>query len=465
MSKTMWTIKGKLKVRTQFDEIKTAFGDVNGDVPLAGVRIRVSGKESKLDPSGFAEWGEAFTNSDGSFEVTIQKDHSQRYFQLEAKFENDRLSIYPEHKGLIDGLVNLIPGTSTTEDVMEAVDGYAFEAEWIIIWRDEEKKGPGVVDFHSLTFSAISGEGLNGHDERRHADLWFLARTVMDKLDTLGTNLGYIEKRPIAIKYPHHNPLIDEKDEQAYADPAVFVVFLIHNSQLDSFDLQTVMHEMMHLRNYEHSLNEGLLAIELFLYGTTHDGRQHETYTGFHEATAETFKTELYHQLFGPGATFYRNGPKAERRPFTRSYLKKQGVHKLADVEYFEDGWISTLNLLLCRKVHELDMNADRDSEDKEVEFAPVKAATGPTIARKTVEFSFADLLKAFDPMPPKFPAQIDTPEMTITKYFKRLGAVNPAFDETMQAAYKKILDPAETKQPSELLPLATIPLTTSARL
>lgn len=456
MSKIKWSVTGKLKVRTQFDEIRDTFGDGNGDVPLAGVRVRVSAKETKLDPTGFDVWGETFTDSDGAFEVNAQKDKSKRFFRIEAKFENSSLRIYPEHEGLLDQLTKLTPDKSDVDKAIRALDGYALQAEWIKIWEDDEKKGPEATNFRNLTFAAIGGEGLDGHDNRRRADIWFLARTVMKQVESLGTDLGFDPKAPLSIKYPHHNPLITVKEEQSYADPFFRTVFLIKNSQLDAFHLETVMHEMMHIRNYDHSTSEIDLAVELLDSHDLHHGFQDKTYAGFHEAAAEIWKTELYRQLFGDTlradgtpykTTLYKTGPVAERRPFTRTYLKNTTrVASLNDIDHYEDGWISTFNLLLCRKVIDLDMNGTD-------QFAVATPVSGPRIARKTVEFSFADLLKAFNALPPEFPEVIDAEDMTLHKYFRRLGAVNPAFDDEMQRAYKRILDPQEKAQPADILP------------
>jgi len=134
-----------------------------------------------------------------------------------------------------------------------------------------------------------------------------------------------------------------------------------------------------------------------------------------------------------------------------------KGIKKLSDIDHYEYGWMSVFNLLLCNIVEKLDMNgAGPYAREKAV------TGTGPkaTIARKSMNFSFADLLRAFDvifnPVPDEFPKQIDVSEMTLNKYFQRLGALVPSFDATMQSAYKKILDPAETRQPSDLLPELT---------
>ncbi|HEX7296217.1 MAG TPA: hypothetical protein VF251_10720, partial [Pyrinomonadaceae bacterium] len=438
MAKITWTIKGKLKVRTQFDELKAKkFADDNGDVPLAGVRVRVSAKETKLDPTGFAKWGEVVTKEDGSFQFTISKDKSKRYFKVEVLFDSKDTIIYP-------GSFIALPGNSAVEAGMNAT---MFDVDWILVWQDEEKKGPGVVDFRNLTFAGIAGEQLDGRDERCHADLWALAGIMRSELEKVGNGLGFQSQR-IAIKYPHSDPLVNDGDEIAYADPIRRIVFLVRNGSRDDFEIQTVMHEVMHVRNYAHSTGEENLAIQLLLNGSTHEGRQDMTFTVFHEAAAEIFKSELYHQMFGKRALIYRDKDfEAERKPFTRPWLKSQGIKTLKDLDHYEYGWMSVFNLLLCNKVEELDMNGAGP-------YAREKAATtsGPkaAIARKSVNFTFADLLRAFDPIfnpvPDEFPNQIDVTEMTLNKYFKRLGAALASpFDDAMQSAYKKILDPAET--------------------
>jgi hypothetical protein len=456
MAKITWTIKGKLKVRSQFEEIKTSFGDANGDVPLAGVKVRVSAKESKLDPSGFDKWGEVTTKEDGSFQFTISKDKSKRYFKVEVLFDGKDTRIYP-------GTLVDLPGSSGFE---KGVNAFVFDVDWILVWQDEEKKGPGVVDFRNITFSDSGGEQLNGRDERCHADLWFIAGKVRSELENVGQGLGF-PSQPVVIKYPHSDPIVPDDPEMAYADPIRNMVFLIRNGVVNNFELQTIIHELIHLRNYAHSTGEEELASELLAKGTTHDGKQEKTWTGFHEASAEIFKNELYHRMFGKRAVIYRDPSfEAERRPFTRTWLKNtKGIKKLKDIDHFEHGWMSVFNLLLCNKVEQLDMNGAGP-------YAREKAATGTgpklAIARKTVNFSFADLLRAFDvifnPVPDEFPKQIDLSEMTLNKYFQRLGALVPAFDATMQSAYKKILDPAETKQPSDLLPVLIPKISTVGR-
>ncbi|HWP42523.1 MAG TPA: hypothetical protein VNO14_04760, partial [Blastocatellia bacterium] len=292
MAKINWTLKGKILLRSQFPELAEKYGKDGDALPLEGVRVKVSAKEFGLDPA-WNEWGEDVTDKNGYFEIRKEKDKSKRLFRVRVMFkDNDLLKIYPDNNGLISQAFNtitdLIPGgpavkvvNELKEELLEAALGAIsrvnFDVDWITVHEDhgsDEKKGPGVVNFGDLTFKQGGREELGGTIQRRHADLWFLARKVMETLASYGPGLGFIEKKPIAIKYPHKSPFIGDGVETAYANPFNDMIFLIQNSETDNFDLQTVMHEMMHLWAYQHSSGETGLAWQLILHGSTHAGRQ-----------------------------------------------------------------------------------------------------------------------------------------------------------------------------------------------
>ncbi len=91
-------------------------------------------------------------------------------------------------------------------------------------------------------------------------------------------------------------------------------------------------------------------------------------------------------------------------------------------------------------------------------------SGAGPAPTRKTVQFSFAELLRACDAVT-GFLTQISLDQMMLASYFARLGAVNPAFDAEMRGAYLAILDPQGTAQPAELLPSSLTPVHHTAGL
>jgi hypothetical protein len=459
MAQTNWTVKGRLQARTQFPELAAKFGDT---VPLEGVRVKVSAKEFGLDPTGWNEWGEDVTDANGNFEIRNEKDKSKRLFRVRVMFKDDTLKIYPDNNGvlskLFDCTTDLIPGgpvqkvvNDLKEDLLEAALGavsrLTFDVDWITVHEDhgaDQKKSPGVVDLGDLVFQQGGAEELGGPIQRRHADLWFLARKMMGWLADFGPGLGFIEKKPIAIKYPHKSSFIGDGVEASYSDPFNDTTFLIQNTQTDDFDLQTAMHELMHLWAYQHSSGETGLAWQLIIHGSTHNGRQSKTWTAFHEAFAEFAKNELYRQHFGKGATIY-GGIAAERRPYTRSELKSLGVSNLSEVDNFEDGWMSVFNLLVCGKVCELDMNGTDT-------FASPTLTASPLC--RQAQLSFADILRVFQPQGTgEYHTEISLSQMTLLDFLNRLSASMPEeFSSDRRDAYLAILNPAETAQPKDLL-------------
>lgn len=466
MAQFTWTLKGRLLVRTQFPQMAAAYGltgSLAGVIPLAGVRVRVRAKETNLDPSGFGEWGEDVTDSNGYFQFSKQKDGSKRFFQVQVMFKDDKLlKIYPENDGVIakasELVTDLIPGgpvvkvvNDLTEDLLEAALGaisrVTYDVDWITVHEDkknDDKKDNGVVDFGNLIFKSPGIEELGGTIQRRHADIWALTKKMIAKLADFGPGLGFIEKKPIAIKYPHKSPLIGDGVEQAYADPLNDVVFLIQNSKRDNFDLETIIHELMHLWTYQHSSGENALAWQLLLHGSTHNGRQSKTWTAFHEAWAEFAKTELHRQMFGAGATLY-GGSTYLRQPLSRPYLKSQGIRTLGDMDNFEDGWMSMFNLLVYNRVTQLDMNTT-DGDYATPTLAPLGA--------RQADITFADLLGVFLPHGAgAFRTEMTSEQMTIPTYLNRLSSSIPTrFTAKHVETYLAILDPARTEQPKDLL-------------
>jgi hypothetical protein len=475
MAQYTWTLKGRLLVRTQFPQLAASDGlkdSLAGVVPLPGVRVRVRAKETNLDLTGFDEWGEDVTDSSGYFQFSKQKDGSKRFFQVQVMFrDNDLLKIYPANDGALSKafelVTDLIPGgpvtkvvADLTEDLIEAALGatsrVTFDVDWITVHEDkknEDKKDNGTVDFGNLIFQSSGKEELGGTIQRRHADIWALSKKLINKLADFGPGLGFFEKKAIAVKYPHKSPFIGDGIEQAYADPLNDVVFLIQNSQRDNFNLETIIHELMHLWTYQHCSGESGLAWQLIIHGSTHTGRQSKTWTAFHEAWAEFAKTELHRQMFGAGATIY-GGSQYQRQPLSRSFLKNQGVRTLADMDNFEWGWMSAFNLLVYNRVTELDMNTGDGYATPTL--TPVMA--------KQADVAFADLLGVFLPHGAgAFRTEMTSDQMTLPMYLNRLSTSIPdRFTAKHVSAYLAILDPARTEQPKDLLKMTLEPVGTT---
>jgi hypothetical protein len=225
---------------------------------------------------------------------------------------------------------------------------------------------------------------------------------------------------------------------------------LIRNGEHDDFDLDTILHELCHHWVFQHSTGETGLAWQLFAHGTTHDGRLKKTWTGFHEAFAETMSNEITRREFGWNSTIY-GGRTADRRPLSRPMMRMLKIRKAADVEFFEDGWLSAFGLLLCEDVCRLDMETQQIAADgSPVAYAGDLASVPRSCAAPRLEIE--DLMHAVAEGGDGRDDGLARDDMTLVHYLDRLADTAAAFTFDHVAPYLRILDPEETAQPWEIL-------------
>lgn len=470
MAQVVWTLRGRINVVPQLADVaplatvSTSFGNA---APLAGVKVQVSAKQFGADPT-WDEWGETTTDADGNFEVRHTKNETKRLFRVRVQFKSDRLRIYPPNDSLLKKFVDvaslLVPGGVLTslataaaqealEQLLEQSTRVLYDVKWITARQDsdgDKRSGP-VVDFGNVNFRAGGSQELGGFTERRHAEIWLVASRGMNLIEGLG-DFGFRGDRSVAFLYPHENPVIGDGIESSYCNPHNDIVYLVRNSQIDHFNVDTILHELVHLWAYQHTSGEEKLATYLLVHGSTHTGRV-ARWVAWHEAFAEAVSNEITRQLLGTRSTVYRAFT-AERRPLSRPYLNGLGIRTLADVDQFEFGWLSAFGLLLCPDVCSLDMTG---SGPYATDTTPGVQPTGFTMCRAP-KFTLGDLLRVVAHAPDGKDGGLDKTEMTLGLFLRRCVDVVAKFTSTHADAYLKILDPAETRQPSELLRMSPTP-------
>jgi len=117
MSQVTWTLSGRSLVIPQLSDVAplaTVSTNHGLAAPLAGVRVQVSAKQFDGDPTGWEEWGDTYTDSDGNFTIRNIKNQTNRLFRVRVMFKNDALRIYPPNDSLlkkfVDCAIGLIPG-------------------------------------------------------------------------------------------------------------------------------------------------------------------------------------------------------------------------------------------------------------------------------------------------------------------------------------------------------------------
>lgn len=460
--KTNWTIKGKLVLEPDFSELKTAPFSSSATSPLKGVRVKISAREKVLGVWGpWNSWGEVTTDTAdggtldaGEFSLTKEKDKSDRRFKVEVLFKDDDLKIYPDNNGLISQFIEKLTDSTIVIDLIEdaleqavsQLTRVAYDVDWFTVHEDDadHARDSGTVNLSTLTFGPSRSFDRGGKVARRHAQIWLLYKVVIGLLESFGSGLGFPEKT-IAIKYPHNNPLIKDTIEAAYANPENYVIYIVENSDTDWYSISTLLHELMHIWAYQHSTREKGIAWQLIIHGSTHDGRQNKAWVPFHEAFAEWAHHQLYRTLFGKNSAIYR-GTEAQPLPFSRSFLRSEGINTLADVDHFEMGWLSLFNLLIAQDLHKYDFNSSGTYVTPK--FSP---GAGETCA--SPRLTFRDVLTVFNPNSAAgFKDSINRNEMTARAFLNRAAAILPGIDAQTVNLYLELLNPNSTVQPKDRL-------------
>ncbi|HEY7911324.1 MAG TPA: hypothetical protein VIG62_05360 [Blastocatellia bacterium] len=455
--RTTWTVKGRIRLRHGQSIISdsTAHGDV---VNLPLVQVRVSARQKVLGVwSPWNSWGATKADIYGSFSITNEKDRDQRLFMVEVMFKNDKLKIYPENDGLmnylLEKLTSLVPGGDIVEDVSEQIleqtSRLAFDVKWILVLQEDKNSASphsaGTVDLGDIVFDLNSFSIFLANDVAvKHAITWFVYTEAIDLLKEAGAGFRD-DRKPIALKYPHNNKLIKDYVESSYCDPANKVIFIIKNTQVDQFDIDAILHELMHVWAYQHSKGEMGLAWQLAVHGSTHTGRQEKTFVAFHEAFAEWASNRLTEKLFQATSQVYGTYDDLGI-PFTRAHLQSIGITSLSELDHYEEGWMSIFNMLFAKRLHRFDLNgADRYPAD--IFPPPLKKQCDPPF------LDIQHILRVFNPQPQRgYKDYLRKEEMNLDSFLKRAcDVLFPQNSQQMQDNYRRLLDPNETVQPQDL--------------
>ena len=460
MAQVEWSVRGRLLLVPQLKEIAglaTVGTDDGKAVPLAGVAVKVSALEFGLDPTGWEEWDQGVTDKDGYFDIRKTKDQTNRRFRVSIQFKDAALKIYPPNDSLAKKLLDLVPillpggpivqigaviAENVLEQLVEQTTRVLYDVKWYVVHEDDtgNKHGAGVVQLNNLAFKAGAMQDRGSFEPRRHAEIWWLVKAASARLASIG--VPFRGDKTIAVLYPWDNPAVGDAIEESYSNPENNITFLLRNSKKDQFDADTILHELMHLWTFQHTEQEKRLVTYLFVKGTTHNGMV-APWAAWHEAFAEVTSNALYRDIFGTSATVY-GAFQAERRPYSRKFLKDNKVRTAADLNVYEFGWQSVFGLLLCPDVVSLDMNG---SGTYATDLTP--GTQPPSAPNKPPKIELADLLAALGGENKDGGLRID--DMRTDRFLSTIKV--KGFDSLMQAAFLAILDPAETRQPATLLP------------
>ncbi len=465
MKKT-WVIKGNINVRHELPEVTAAFAATG---PLHGILVKVSAKQKIAGVwTPWNAWDEATTDVNGNFEIKNEKSDNKRRFKIEVKFKNDELKIFGAHSALLrtvlGSMLALLTPTKLTSiifiQILRLVSRVLYKTEWHKIYEDENniEHSPGTVNLPSsgeLTFEENGALSLGEDEPRKHAQIWFVYKKTFKFLKDLGQEIP--ATRPVAIKFPHHNPLFDlnlplgnitisNVLEASYTDPANQIIYLVENSDHSEFLLDVMIHELMHIWLFRHTRGELTLAWQNTVHGGVHHLPEKHSYVSFHEGFAEWLSNQAQRQLFKVSAPTIYGALDDLGVPLSREGLRAASLNSFEDAERNEFAWISLFNMMVTNNLHLFDFNGTSLYAESILTPSPLFTCSSPFITTR-------DVLRAIPANTQRgLEENITKDEMNFDGFLKRAEAVIPSLSEVHTGLYKKLLDPGDTINPHDIL-------------
>ena len=311
-----------------------------------------------------------------------------------------------------------------------------YSAEWITVHEDggNVSRDAGNIALGDQTFATNGGGELGDGTLVRHAETWHLYHRVFSLFNSMGPEFAFIGR--VALKYPHDNPRIGDGIEAPYANPSNKIIYVIRNATSDWFSIGTLLHELMHIWAYQHSRGELGMAWQLALHGDTH-GYVAKPWVAFHEGFAEYAYHQVHRRLF-------RTLPNNVRLlPYNRDHLRTDlDLGSVGDVERHDEGWVSVLNMLTARRLHQYNFNTTGGN------YVTRRFVRG---ACTSPEIGFDDVLSVFLPEEESgIRRVINVRNMTIRRFLDRAQRIIDGYTRVQERAHIDLADPVSTVQPGD---------------
>ena len=422
---------------------------------MEDLQVKVSAREKILGVWGpFNSWDTVSTKSDGSFEVKKDKDKSDRQFKIEVLFKDNTLKIYPENDGLwntiTEGFTDMFGEITdkvedAVEQLLEQTSRIAYDVKWFKILdedKDDKKHSHGTIDFGDFIFGGSSKQDLGDSIAVKHATAWFVYKKVFGVFNGFSTSLHFDDKKPVALKYPHDNPIIGDNTEAAYSDPYNYIIFIIRNKKSDWFNVDTIVHELMHIWAYQHCEKEKAMAWQLAIHGSTHSGLQKKSFVAFHEGFAEWASNRLTRLIFGKDSNIY-GGTTDTGVPFSRRFLKGKNVKNESDIDKSEYAWISLFNILMTPDLHLHNFNSSTD-------YAAAMSSSSVTVPSRHVcsspALTFDEILSVFiEHESDGYKKVLTKNEMNLDDFLRRAADISDKMTVNHIQMIKDLLNPSKT--------------------
>lgn len=406
MAKSTWTVTGRIMVQEK---------EVSGVLatrPLAGVEVEVSASTLGV----YNSWGTVRTNADGYFTLREEKDGSKRKVKVKVRFADADLEV---NAGAL------------------ASPGDFISPAMVVFEHSREVEGPS-INIGTRTFKPGASGELGETDHIRRAIAWYACKTIIGALKAKDSYFAFAGK--VKIIYP-----AKVVSGIPYANGVTRCAYI----QSGWWDIQTVIHEFMHLWNYDHNHGTANWFGAVFCPPdlNTH-GQAERRPIAFHEAFAEHASWELLYELWGPHVE--PGSTRTKELPYSRYALRNELHLDTSDeVEQSDRGVHSALRLLTARDLYTLkfgtkDHRTGADPYPDTVDTTGHVCPAGPGL-------TIWDVLKVFQANPSKGYAtewQVGNNDYGVRRFFERAEAVLSKLDDATKDLLLSLIDPASTVQP-----------------
>lgn len=408
-----WEVKGKI----QFFDTMTRDDGKNMNKPLAGATVEIHGANvGRL----YDSWGKVFTDSEGNFSLKTEKSGSKRHFKVLVRFE-DKEKMLSVNTPLLGG---------------------GLASDWYQVFETVNTTDGPKVDIGTKTFSSGATDDLSKSDNIKRAHMFYWVKRTMDALKSRGGGIQF--NSPINVAYP-----ANVVSGQSYANGVTRTVYIHRNSKTDHGNVDTVLHEAMHLWNYQHNTGTSNWIQAVMSGKSTHEF-QEKAAIAFHEGFAEWAKDALMSELFGRKAVL----------PANRYSLATNGLNTFETLERNDDGVTHALHLLITQPVWAYKFGTSA-KEISNVEtgghgtFTAATQSTQPPNMPATPNVTMFDVLKVFlAGQHSKWPTawQVGTMDNGLNVFFKRASDILPNLSHEQRAMLIEMLTAGQTKEPKDFL-------------
>ena len=409
MAQVTWKITGRLLVK------ESAITGVLTTRALANAEVEVSASNFGV----YDSWGKVRTDADGNFTLTKEKDQSKRKIKVKVRFADDVLEI---NSGLL-------------------ADAGDFLSPAIKIFEHEkEQEGPN-INIGTKTFEEGAGGELGTRDNRRRAVTWYVCKTLINTLKAKDPYFAF--KNKIKVVYPAKNV-----GGTCYANGVTRTAYIHSTDESDQWDVQTVLHEVMHLWNYDHNhgTTNWLSAIICPPDFNTH-GQSERLNVAFHEGFAEYSSWELLWQIWGSE----KGSQITRKKPYSRYAL----VHELKldtvdEVEQSDNGVYRALCMLTMYQLYDHNFG----NKNKPLDSEPYPKLINAHGLKCPYPMSFAtiwDVLKVFQANPAKGYSnewEVGSRDYGVRRFIERAGDILDSIDNTTKNLMLGLIDPNSQEQP-----------------